>query len=280
MLFLDTYPEILTRFPEGRFSLSLWREYAASIAEELPDKIEQDVSSFDFLQIGLPVVQAALQQQEKLTQAHESFLLAVRGLEVNLARLFPDMPDAIVLFYLGLCDSAGYATTLAEKPAVLLGVEKIIELGWCDENAMKGLLYHELGHLWQLSLRSVPSQNLPQERWLWQLYSEGVAMAFEQEVCGNPLTFHQDQNGWLNWCLQQESCLKREFYRRILKNESAQDFFGDWNNYQGHSDVGYFLGSRFIRFLMRDRSLREAALLPLPCLLPELENWVQSPTFP
>ena len=95
------------------------------------------------LQIGLPVVQAALQQQEKLTQAHESFLLAVRGLEVNLARLFPDMPDAIVLFYLGLCDSAGYATTLAEKPAVLLGVEKIIELGWCDENAMKGLLYHE-----------------------------------------------------------------------------------------------------------------------------------------
>ena len=83
-----------------------------------------------------------------------------------------------------------------------------------------------------------------------QLYCEGVAMVCEHILCGDNDFWHQDKDGWLDWCYKNENQIKREYLRRLDKKESVQDFFGDWSSYNGHSDVGYFLGCRFIRHLI------------------------------
>ena len=33
-----------------------------------------------------------------------------------------------------------------------------------------------------------------------------------------------------------------------------QRYFGDWVNFEGYGDVGYYLGTRFIRFMMETNS--------------------------
>lgn len=33
-----------------------------------------------------------------------------------------------------------------------------------------------------------------------------------------------------------------------------QRYFGDWVSFENHSDVGYYLGTRFVRFMMEENS--------------------------
>lgn len=35
---------------------------------------------------------------------------------------------------------------------------------------------------------------------VWQLFTEGIAMYFEQALVGNFNYYHQDKNGCLEWC--------------------------------------------------------------------------------
>lgn len=88
-----------------------------------------------------------------------------------------------------------------------------------------------------------------------------MAMRFEQLICGDLSYYHQDKDGWLDWCVQKENQIKSEYASRIQNKESVKDFFGDWCSYQGRSDVGYFLGNRFVQFLCSRFSLEQAANL-------------------
>ena len=50
---------------------------------------------------------------------------------------------------------------------------------------MIGLMIHELGHVYQSQYGSLSYQeNSMAEKFLWQLFTEGVAMVFEQEIVG------------------------------------------------------------------------------------------------
>ena len=57
--------------------------------------------------------------------------------------------------------------------------------------------------------------------------------------------------------------LAKEYLRRIIENDSVQDFFGDWCRFMGHSDTGYFLGCRFIRHMLESYSLKEIATMDI-----------------
>ena len=48
-----------------------------------------------------------------------------------------------------------------------------------------------------------------------------------------------------------------EYLRRVNTGESVQDFFGDWCAFEGHSDVGYYLGAVLCRKLLKKMSLPE-----------------------
>jgi len=258
MKIINTCNEIKKTFTDG-FSIELWREYAAGISAELPLKCEKDARDYDFEKEVRPILDKAL-NEEKINNLDKSFRKVIDNLNSNLAKLFDEVPDISIILYLGLCNGAGWATTLDGKNTVLLGVEKIIELDWGDEANMRALILHEIGHLWHKLNGNLYLPDFTKRRKsIQQLYQEGVAMVCEQILCDDDEFYHQNKNGWLDWCRKNENDIKAEYLRRLNAKESVQDFFGDWCSYKGHSDVGYFLGCQFVRYLMKTNSLKEIA---------------------
>ena len=167
-----------------------------------------------------------------------------------------------VVLYLGLCNAAGRETFLGGKKVVLLGVEKILELNWDSEEKLKALLYHEIGHIWHEIYGNLEFPAHTQSRQsMLQLWQEGIAMVCEQILSKDERYYHQDENEWLAWCQEQELMIKEEYGRRLEQEESTQDFFGDWCDFCGYSDVGYYLGCRFVRWMMKENDLREIAAM-------------------
>lgn len=258
MKIINTCDKIKSVFADG-FSIDLWRKYAEEISQELPSKCENDAKSYDFNKDVLPVIENAL-NNEKIDSVSKNFQTVIDTLSVNLSKLFDTEPDINIILYLGLCNGAGWATTLDGKNTVLLGIEKIIELDWGDETNMRALIFHEIGHLWHKTNGKLYIPDFTKRRKaIQQLYQEGVAMVCEHILCGDDEFYHQDKDGWLDWCYKNENQIKREYLRRLDEKEQVQDFFGDWCSYKGHSDVGYFLGCRFVRHLMNSYSLKEIA---------------------
>ncbi len=258
MKIINTCDNIKSVFTNG-FDISVWRKYAEEISKELPSKCENDAKSYDFNNDVLPVLEAAL-NADKLDFVSKSFQIVVDTLNANLSKLFDTEPDINIILYLGLCNGAGWATTLDGKNTVLLGVEKIIELNWGDETNMRALILHEIGHLWH---KLNGNLNIPEytkrRKAIAQLYCEGVAMVCEHILCGDDEFYHQNKDGWLSWCYENENDIKRDYLRRLDEKESVQGFFGDWCSYNGHSDVGYFLGCRFVEHLIKTHSLKDIA---------------------
>ncbi len=237
----------------------VWRKYAGEISKELPSKCESDAKEYDFNKSVLPVLEAAL-NDEKIDFVSRNFQMVIDTLNANLTKLFDTEPDINIILYLGLCNGAGWATTLDGKDTVLLGIEKIIELDWGDETNMRALILHEIGHLWhKLNGNLYLPEYTKRRKAIAQLYCEGVAMVCEHILCGDNEFYHQNKDGWLDWCRKNESEIKKEYLRRMDNRESIQDFFGDWCSYKGYSDVGYFLGCCFVRYLMKSYSLKEIA---------------------
>lgn len=119
---------------------------------------------------------------------------------------------------------------------------------------MIGLMIHELGHVYQSQYGSLSYQeNSMAEKLLWQLFTEGVAMVFEQEIVGDAEYYHQNKNGWKEWCDQNYKLLKSSFCRDMtMMTQETQRYFGDWVRFEDHSDVGYYLGARFVRYLLKN----------------------------
>ena len=139
--------DIIKTFFSGSFDMTVWRKYAGEISKELPSKCENDAKEYDFNKSVLPVLEAAL-SEEKIDFVSRNFQTVIDTLNDNLSKLFDKEPDINIILYLGLCNGAGWATTLDGKNTVLLGIEKIIELNWGDETNMRALILHEIGHLW------------------------------------------------------------------------------------------------------------------------------------
>ena len=258
MKIINTCDIIKSTFKNG-FNIDLWREYAGEISEELASKCENDAKSYDFNKDVLPVIELAL-NEEKIDLVSKNFQSVIDTLNENLTKLFKEEPDIDIILYLGLCNGAGWATTLDGKNTVLLGIEKIIELNWCDETDMRALILHEIGHLWHKLNGNFDIPDFTKRRKsIVQLYCEGIAMVCEHILCGDDEFYHQNKDGWLNWCYEHENEIKKEYLRRLDNKESVQDFFGDWCSYNGYSDVGYFLGCRFVRYLMKKNTLKEIA---------------------
>ena len=259
------------------FDMTRWRKYAAGIHPDLAAKCEEDISGYDFHREVLPVVNDALHHRERLQRLSEIYEKTVRTLQTHLPALFDKEIDLDIILYLGLCSGAGWVTTLDGRDVILLGAEKIVELDWDHENDMKSLIFHEIGHIWHRTYGQMyfPTSS-KKETSLLQLYQEGVAMVCEQILCGDDNYYHQDRDGWLSWCMEHEAAIKREFLSRLEQEQSTQDFFGDWCSFEGHSDVGYFLGCQFIKKLREDHTLSEIANMPYDALWPSFIRFAQS----
>ena len=76
---------------------------------------------------------------------------------------------------------------------------------------------------------------------------------FEQEITGDPDYFHQDVKGWKKWCEEHESLILTTFAEDLkTMTQEDQRYFGDWVSFEGYGDTGYYLGTRFVRYMLRN----------------------------
>lgn len=258
MNIINTSTDFLSVFDAGCFNIDKWSAYMDAWipgAKELCLRNMQDYikAGYSWQDVFLPVLNLVTTDFLKREKAVKSFQEITNHLDARIEEIFGRPVDADIVLYIGLCNGAGWVTKVNGKTTVLLGIEKIIELDWCDTDSMTGLIVHETGHVFHSQYGSFKydTHSTP-EKFLWQLYTEGVAMVFEQEVIGNTAYFHQDKDGWKKWCDQHTEHIKRSFLHDLnTMTQENQRYFGDWVSFEGYKDVGYYLGTLFIRHLLQ-----------------------------
>lgn len=262
MRIINTFDKIQNCYTDNKFNLDAWRKYTKDFSCELSKKCEQDSKEYDFNKQIFPIVNNVLLNKDAALRTNTSFISVTNQLKSNINKLFKNDIDLDIILYLGLCNGAGWATALDGRNTILLGIEKIIELNWQNEADMQALIFHEIGHIWHKTYGVLyPKTQSKGEESLVQMYQEGIAMVCEHILCQNNNYYHQNKNDWLTWCKDNKLEIKQEYLNRIDNNISTQDFFGDWCNYKGHSDVGYYLGCEFVKHLQQRYSLFDIANL-------------------
>ena len=257
MNIIDATKDILTVYESGQFNIEKWKSYMNFALPQAKDICLQDMedsisAGLSWEKINLPVLNAVPHNITRLNEITQSFHKITENLTEKIYDRFGKSLDVDIVLYLGLCNGAGWVTEINGKTTVLLGIEKIMELGWGDIDAMNGLILHELGHVYQAQYGALYREfDAPRDQFLWQLFTEGIAMVFEQEIIGDPEYYHQDHDGWKNWCSQNIRRIRQSFYEDLGNmTKSNQRYFGDWVDFDGYGDVGYYLGACFIRFLL------------------------------
>ena len=151
---INTAEEMLAAFEGNQFDLEKWKRYMdASVpgakAMCLGDMQNCLSAGFSWEKDYLPVLNAVRKNGEKRMEAVESFRAVAEHLDEAILGRFGRTVDADVVLYLGLCNGAGWVADVGGRTAILLGIEKIMELDWCGRDAMIGLIVHELGHAYQ-----------------------------------------------------------------------------------------------------------------------------------
>jgi len=261
---IDTYPQINTLFEKESFNLEKWEGYINAIYQNSADIFKKDLE--EYLNSGdyvfekdfLPILNA-VNNHPQLETLYNSFCKVTDGLNEKIIESFGKEIDVDIVLYVGLCNGAGWVTAINGKNVILLGIEKILELNWYDENSMYGLIYHELGHVYhkQYGMFNQYSDD-NKKAFVWQLFVEGIAMYFEQVLVKDFDYFHQDKNGWKAWCDSHFQQILAEFNADLpTMTRFNQRYFGDWVNYGGYGDVGYYLGTRFVQDLCNKFSLEQ-----------------------
>lgn len=268
MKIIDTYSNIFKSYENNVFNKALWDNYAISAFDGLKEKIEKDFSRLtDYKDKIYKILNDVPRNIKSAEIAHQSFINATKNLSDKIQNKFNVDLNVTVILYLGLGNAAGWATTIKNQKVVLIGLEKIIELGWYNESDIQDLIYHELGHIYHSLFEHKELFMNKKKQAVQQLYREGIAMVFEQTLCDDISRYHQNVDDWLNWCIDNDKLIKAEYLKKIQNKENVQNFFGDWCSFMGHSDVGYYLGTAFVRFLIKDYSLQEIASMKLSALL-------------
>lgn len=278
MKFIDSFTQITNLHDEyqqnGDF-ITIWKKYSNSINPRITKLCLDDIKSYSFDQQVLPVVSTALSSKyTQLQLAHDNFIKMQDELITWSKGLFGDI-DADIYFIIGLCNGAGWVTLVGDRPSILLGGEKFVELSWCQYDAMKSIIAHEIGHVVQFIYRKDWKEDYLdlKQKSCYQLYTEGFA-----QYCQTMAIKHEVARGaeWENWCYENEAMITAEFLRRIDNSLSVQDFFGDWCSVFEHSDLGYFLGLQFITHLLENMSIYEAAILPIDEVASKLITFLQT----
>lgn len=237
--YMDKYPELLNKQLQCYETEKIgWREIAGKVFSKLP--------------AGLQLMEEA--RNNILALCKPIYAQALQKLEIDFAITF--------VIYVGIGCGAGWATTYRGQPAILLGLENIAEEKWHTKTRLRGMISHEIGHLIHMIWRNEweTFEEMAKDP-LFRLYIEGFAQRCEHLILGRE-TWHMAPNkNWELWCEQNKSWLAKEFFNRLNKCLSVDDFFGSWFDIQGRKQTGYFLGHTFICELEKTYDLRKIALL-------------------
>ncbi|QLY40613.1 hypothetical protein HF295_07050 [Hujiaoplasma nucleasis] len=239
-------------YVNNEFVYERWLSYIKDIFPEDYSIFIDDIKDYDFDNDCLPILNEVIVSDERIINLEFLFDQLTRNLESLVLQHFHKSLDVEIILYLGLCNGAGWVRTIQGQCKVLLGIEKIFELNWDDEKHMIGLIYHELGHVYQNQYGVLERYfNNSKDQYLWQLFTEGVAMVFEQILMNNHNYYHQDDGQWLLYFDKHLPNLANDFYHDLtVMNSQNQRYFGDWVYYNKHNDAGYYLGAKFVQFIL------------------------------
>ena len=280
---IDTYSQIETLFDNGTFNVEKWELYINSIYDNSANIFKDDLrecldsGNFVYEKDILPVLNAVYNNPQ-LDVLYSSFCRITDGLNKKVIDRFGCELDIDIALYIGLCNAAGWVTNINGQNVILLGIEKILELNWCDISSMYGLIYHELGHVYHKQYGIFHQQSYNRKRnFVWQLFTEGIAMHFEQVLINNHNYYHQDKNGWLEWCDNNFQQILEDFYNELpTMTRSNQKYFGDWVSYHGKGDVGYYLGTKFVQQLCNKYDLAQLINLTIDDVYQEFSSFAES----
>ncbi len=254
---IDTFPEFMEYWNKNEKDsvseeIKTWENYYKSNYPELFEKIVQDYS-----ESGLNWKDIA---RDKIFPVNEHRIREMEHACANLRKVIRDLyndpeilkfqlPGMTFMIFFGLGNGAGWATEYKSQPAILFGLENIVDLGWEGEMALKGLILHEMGHIIHYKLRRERKINNGKGSF-WTLYEEGFAQYFES-LSSLPENWHQalGQPGWAEWCEENLSHLAELFLSDVEAGREPNRFFGSWFDVEGWKETGYFLGERIINLL-------------------------------
>ena len=265
MKIINTLNDIFDIYSSGSFDINKWNNYINNINPKLGWLCTQDMNEaintgqVSFKKDYLPILNSVINQREKLYTLQKNFITITECLEDKVLSKFNKTIDVEIVLYLGLCNGAGWVEEIDNKVYCLLGIEKILELNWYDLDSLYGLIYHELGHVYQKQYGVLEREfDNNKHQFLWQLFTEGIAMYFEQTLIGDYEYYHQDKNGWKYWCDNHINQIALDFSNDLyLMTFDNQRYFGDWVYYEGYSDVGYYLGTMFIQYICKQYAFDE-----------------------
>ena len=261
----NTLNKILDVYSNGLFDINKWYSYIEEVNPLLKQLCLDDMN--EALATGLvtyekdylPILNNVINDDKNRNRTITSFEKVIHDLTSKIISKFGKTIDVEIILYLGLCNGAGWVVKVEDKTYCLLGIEKIMELNWCDIDSMYGLIYHELGHVYHNQYGILERTLLDnQQQFLWQLFTEGIAMYFEQKLIGDYNYYHQDKKGWLYWCDNHLKQIALDFNNDLnLMTFENQRYFGDWVYYEGYSDVGYYLGAKFVQYICEQYNFDE-----------------------
>jgi len=265
MNIIDTMSRIETMISDYKGDVEQIRPLWKSYIETLPEVeriCEEDVAEYDTQDVFPPVIHRALTCDANLVrEAHRNFLAVVDVIKEPFSKICPKDSAIDLYFYMGLANGAGWATTLNDRGAILICCAMVAKLKWHSYDQMLGLISHELAHEAHRVLRGEDIDKefeKEEDKWIWQLYMEGFAQRVQQLIQESD-SYHQDDGKWLAFCTSNVHRLKSVYKERLVADESLNDFYGVWNQYEGYSDLGYYLGSVWIDEMLKVDSLEEIA---------------------
>lgn len=157
----------------------------------------------------------------------------------------------IGVVYVGIGCGAGWATTYNGNLAVLMGLENIVDCRWFQKKSIRGLIYHEIGHLYHDHLMNMGKKH-PKNDAYQTLYQEGFAQRIEHIIQGKE-TWHESMGinppNWKRWCEENISLIAKYFVKNQNDIVKLRKLFGHWYNYKGMKQCGYYLGHEVIKQL-------------------------------
>ena len=259
MKIINTINDIFDIYSSGSFDINKWNNYINRINSKLGQLCVQDMNEaintgqVSFKKDYLSILNNVINQKEKLDELQKNFIKVTESLEDNILKKFNKTIDVEIVLYLGLFNGAGWVAEIENKVYCLLGIEKILELDWYDMNSLYGLIYHELGHVYQKQYGVLEREfDNNKHQFLWQLFTEGIAMYFEQTLIADYEYYHQDKNDWKAWCDNHIKLIAQDFNNELdIMTFDNQRYFGDWVYYDGYSDTGYYLGTKFTQYICK-----------------------------
>ena len=241
--------------------------WASGYMAQWPELLEKQIQSYvddgdDWRIVARErVVPFWAERLPPMRRAHEHLLRVCTPVYERAQATLGFAQPLTFVIYVGIGCGAGWATMYQDNAAILFGLENIAEEGWDDVVVLRGMIAHEIGHLWHFEQRARAGLAPGKGPW-WDLYTEGLAQRCEHVIVGQE-SWHMAAKDadWAQWCKQEKSWLVREFLRVVEAGGDVRPFFGSWFAIREYKQTGYFLGCEVIRQLEAQKTLQEIALL-------------------